>query len=206
MTMDIYFSRLLAEKTGAEDLILVCDHASLQRQHHRMMEKTRERKPVLQSMSRGPPNCPMRKASQDNLNDLDDLGTTVRNKRGSLRKTKDSSLNNFFDEVAPGLRSRQKTKNKVTTVSPSTVKRKTSDLKNNGSLLKSVFGGVTNSRDDMFQDVPTHDKIEKMITKKDLEDVLGEVEDVVSQFVPTRGATMTARDARWMEYKHTNSL
>jgi hypothetical protein len=195
MTMESYFSILL-EKTGAKELILLSDHASLQRHYQRREKTSIERQPALRTMSLGPPNCPLRKASRDNLNDL-----VKGKKKGSSRKK--AILDDFFDEVAPGLHSRQKTKNKMATVPRSTITEKSSEsrtsFKNTRSFLRRDGLRVTKSRDAMlhlgiYGRVHTQ-KIEKELTKKDLKEFLEEVEDIVSQRVPRRA--MSAREARW---------
>jgi hypothetical protein len=113
--MESYFARLLENK-GAKELILLSDNASLQRCHQRR-EKTIEQWTALRMLYLGPPNCPLRKTSRDNLIDLG----KGKNKKSPRKK---AALKDFFDEVTPGLRSRQKTKNKMTPLSWSTTSGK----------------------------------------------------------------------------------
>jgi hypothetical protein len=209
MTMERYFDSL-QQMSGAKEIVLLRDRASSSTS---LLGEEKKKDVMFRRAasfpSYGPPRCPHRKTSLDNLR-------VLRAKRSS-RKTssnKPDALKDFFDEVAPGMRprpksrERSKTKNNKNWVSqqdkegggPSPAKGSALLLKSKSkSLLSNVFSDVVQSRDDnRARRGPSHERhTPKKVhhLKEFLEEALVEV--VVGGRIISLNMDMSRKETRW---------
>jgi hypothetical protein len=167
------FLTSLRQKHGIEKIILVRDDAPMII-FQRIQERMRNTKAV--SLSYGPPNCPLRKKSVDNLHGLS-------NKK--VVPSKELLLSSFFDDVAPGLRARILEKNKTasTTVTPLTKQ----------VLVGSILDTATSVQKERSNDgARRKSKKDRMIFSDKMETFLGGATDSIVETL-----AISPQESRW---------
>jgi hypothetical protein len=199
MAMESYFVSLL-EMSGAEEILLLRDSASSACPRGKEKKKDMMLRRTVSLSSYGPPSRPLRKASSDNLHHV--VKASNHSKKTSSKKH--DALKDFFNEVAPGLRPRQKSRERSKTNSKNQISQQVKEggaspadslLFNSNSkyLLRKVFSDVVQSQDD-HSARPSHDR---HVTRVYLKEFLEEIEVVVGGRRISSNMGMSRKEARW---------
>jgi hypothetical protein len=193
--MDGYFVSLL-EMSGAEEIVLLRDRASSTCLLEDEKKKDMMFRRTVSLPSYGPPSHPLRKTSSDNLHEA---RAGNRSKKTSSKKP--DALKDFFDEVAPGMRPRPKSRERSKTNNKNWSSKQdqdeggpsAGDSLNSKSALGNVFSDIVQSHDD-HRARRGH---EGRATKVNLKELLEEVEDVMEGSRASLNMGTSRKESRW---------